>query len=99
MRFVAKRWGSEEIFKWVDYGVKLITLAGRTSMHMHPKKVETIMPLRTLEIEWLKGCTVVQPGDCVTIPAGTYHRMIGPSLYWEASTCEDESERHPAFDL
>ncbi len=104
MKIIEKPWGQEEILEINNsYVVKRLTMkAGhKCSLQYHENKLETIYVLSGKLIIWLEGMksekqliiTPIEfsPGDVITIPTYTKHRMEAKeedSIYLECSTPE-----------
>ncbi len=97
----AKSWGAEH---WIDnnelYCGKLLVFraGGRTSMHLHKLKQETMyLHSGKMLIRFEDRTVPLEPGDCLRIERGQKHQIIAieDSELFECSTThrEDDSYR------
>lgn len=82
-----KRWGKETVIFHGPYLVKRLEINGRTSMHYHCAKTETIVVEKgELIIDFLHDSISLLPGGTLTIHESVPHRMSGIATYIECST-------------
>lgn len=95
---VKKEWGFEEWIVNCDrYCGKRLTLfkGWQCSLHMHPIKDETFWVESGRVLFQLHDSTrVLEPGDCVRILPGSWHRFGGlrHSIIFEFSTTHDDKD-------
>ncbi len=102
MKIVRKEWGEEHWIVNREYcGKKLLLRKGyRSSLHSHRVKDETFYMMEgRLELEIGTDpenleVRVLEPGDVVHLPPGTWHRFTGIEDAWfmEFSTHHDDAD-------